>query len=81
MAIRTKVNTEITRMIMLRETTASVRPRTGDCDCGILDEVVDGLDQVVDTDNQNQNQNQGQTMMIQMISLFRASEESFLFSL
>lgn len=32
---------------MLRETTATVRRAPSECDCGILDEVVDGLDAVV----------------------------------
>ena len=44
MNFRSKVNAEITRMIMLRETTATVRRVQDDCDCGILGEVVDGLD-------------------------------------
>ncbi|QQP40805.1 Uncharacterized protein FKW44_014977, partial [Caligus rogercresseyi] len=38
--IRTKSNGEITRMIMLRTSSISVRPGNGECDCGILDEVV-----------------------------------------
>ena len=50
LAIRTKVNTEITRMIMLRESTGQVRARKDDCDCGILGEVVDGLDGVLNQD-------------------------------
>lgn len=42
LAIRTRVNGEITNMIMLR--TALVRRvTTGDCDCGILPDVVEGL--------------------------------------
>ena len=41
------MNTEITRMIMLRESTGQVRARKDDCDCGILGEVVDGLDGVL----------------------------------
>ena len=39
-------------MIMLRERrTGTVTPRDGDCDCGILSEVLDGLDKVVDMDD------------------------------
>ena len=35
-------------MIMLRERrTGTVTPRDGDCDCGILSEVLDGLNKVV----------------------------------
>ena len=48
LAIRTKVNSEITRMIMLRESSGLTRSRpTDDCDCGILGEVVEGLDNVI----------------------------------
>ncbi len=47
LAIRTKVNTEITRMIMLREATGTVRIRKDDCDCGILNEVYDGLENII----------------------------------
>lgn len=55
LAVRTKVNTEITRMIMLREATGTVRTAPkGECDCGILDEVVDGLNQVVEGDEKEQ---------------------------
>jgi hypothetical protein len=48
LSTRTTVNTEITRIIMLRETDF-VQPRTieGDCDCGILGEIVEGLDTVI----------------------------------
>ena len=50
--IRSDANAEITRMIMLRERrTGTVTPRDGDCDCGILSEVLDGLDKVVDMDD------------------------------
>ena len=37
-------------MIMLRESTGQVRARKDDCDCGILGEVVDGLDGVLNQD-------------------------------
>merc|ERR1711971_626443 len=48
---RTKVNTEITRIIMLRETGGGRPPvRTGECDCGILEDVVDGLNKVIGED-------------------------------
>jgi len=48
LAIRTKVNGEITRMIMLRETTGTVRKRPDDdCDCGVVGEVFDQLDSLV----------------------------------
>ncbi len=47
LAIRTKVNAEITRMIMLRESTGKVRAIIDDCDCGILGEVMQGLDKVL----------------------------------
>jgi hypothetical protein len=48
LAIRTKVNSEITRMIMLRETTSTVRKGPDDdCDCGVVGEVFDGLDNVI----------------------------------
>ena len=47
LAVRTKVNGEITRIIMLRETgNTGVVPRDGDCDCGILGEIVEGLGKV-----------------------------------
>jgi len=48
LSVRTTVNTEITRIIMLRETDF-VQPRTpeGDCDCGILGDIVEGLDGVI----------------------------------
>jgi len=46
LAVRTKVNGEITRIIMLRETGNPVKPRDGDCDCGILGDIVDGLGKV-----------------------------------
>eukprot|EP00095_Tigriopus_kingsejongensis_P007137 maker-scaffold687_size111633-snap-gene-0.26 protein:Tk07137 transcript:maker-scaffold687_size111633-snap-gene-0.26-mRNA-1 annotation:"pollen specific glycine-rich protein grp16" len=54
LAIRTKVNGEITRMIMLRESSASTRtaPKE-DCDCGILGELVEGLENVL---NKEKNQ-------------------------
>lgn len=46
--MRTKVNGEITRIIMLRET-GSIPKRSSDdeCDCGILKDIVAGLDKVV----------------------------------
>ena len=48
LAVRTKVNTEITRIIMLRDTDfVQVRTVEGDCDCGILKNIVDGLDEVI----------------------------------
>jgi len=48
LSVRTKVNTEITRIIMLRESgPRSTRPPTGDCDCGILEDVVVGLNKVI----------------------------------
>jgi len=54
LSVRTKVNTEITRIIMLRETGGGRPPvRSGDCDCGILEDVVVGLNGVIgeeDTD-------------------------------
>ncbi|TRY76845.1 hypothetical protein TCAL_06875 [Tigriopus californicus] len=54
LAIRTKVNGEITRMIMLRESAATTRSAPkDDCDCGILGELVEGLDNVI---NQEKNQ-------------------------
>jgi len=49
LSVRTKVNVEITRIIMLRET-GIVRPKSdGDCDCGILKDIVDGLNKVVNS--------------------------------
>lgn len=49
LSVRTKVNGEITRIIMLRET-GIVRPKSdGDCDCGILKDIVDGLNKVVNS--------------------------------
>ena len=50
--IRSDTNAEITRMIMLRERRTSGTPRTsdGDCDCGILSDVLDGLNKVVADD-------------------------------
>uniref|UniRef100_A0A0K2TTR8 Uncharacterized protein n=1 Tax=Lepeophtheirus salmonis TaxID=72036 RepID=A0A0K2TTR8_LEPSM len=48
LVIRTKANGEITRMIMLRTTSVSIRSGNGECDCGILGEVVDDLNTVVD---------------------------------
>ena len=50
--IRSDTNAEITRMIMLRErrTTGATRTTDGDCDCGILSDVLDGLNKVVDDD-------------------------------
>lgn len=49
LAIRTKVNVEITRMLMLRESSGTVRSssKKDDCDCGILDEVFEGLEAVI----------------------------------
>ena len=45
------MNTEITRIIMLRETgKTKSRPQTGECDCGILEEVVVGLNGVIGED-------------------------------
>lgn len=51
LSVRTKVNTEITRIIMLRETGGTIRrPPTGECDCGILEDVVVGLNGVIGED-------------------------------
>lgn len=51
LSVRTQVNTEITRIIMLRETGGpGVTTKTGDCDCGILEEVVTGLNGVIGKD-------------------------------
>lgn len=51
LSVRTKVNTEITRIIMLRETGGTPRrPPTGECDCGILEDVVIGLNKVIGED-------------------------------
>lgn len=51
LSVRTKVNTEITRIIMLRESGGPRRsPPTGECDCGILEDVVDGLNKVIGED-------------------------------
>jgi len=51
LSVRTKVNTEITRIIMLRETGGTrSRPPTGECDCGILEDVVIGLNGVIGED-------------------------------
>lgn len=57
LAIRTKVNGEITRMIMLRESEASTRtvPKD-DCDCGILGELVEGLDNVINQEKKEEDQ-------------------------
>ena len=45
------MNTEITRIIMLRETgNPRSRPPTGECDCGVLEDVVDGLNKVIGED-------------------------------
>ena len=55
LAIRTKVNAEITRMIMLRESTGIVRKATDDCDCGILDEIVTGMDDILNAESQEEN--------------------------
>ena len=45
------MNTEITRIIMLRETGGTrSRPATGECDCGILEDVVIGLNGVIGED-------------------------------
>jgi hypothetical protein len=48
LSIRTKVNGEITLMIMLRESSGPSTRDSGDCDCGILGDVVKGLDEVID---------------------------------
>merc|ERR1712012_1265124 len=48
LSVRTKVNGEITRIIMLRETGVIIRTPDGECDCGILKDIVDGLNKVVD---------------------------------
>lgn len=46
--MRTKVNGEITRIIMLRETgSIPKRSSSDECDCGILKDIVSGLDKVV----------------------------------
>ena len=45
------MNTEITRIIMLRETGKTpIRPKSGECDCGVLEDVVDGLNGVIGGD-------------------------------
>ena len=59
LAIRTKVNTEITRMIMLRETTSTTPKKTGECDCGILGEVEEGLDGVVNMNEKEEGGDEG----------------------
>ena len=62
MSVRTKVNTEITRIIMLRETgiIRTTRPE-GECDCGILEEVVDGLNGVIGEDTDAEIIEEGKT--------------------
>jgi len=45
--VRTNVNAEITRIIMLRETGNVIPVPRGDCNCGILPSIVEGLDNVV----------------------------------
>ncbi len=47
LSIRSKVNTEITRMIMLRQSKGVPRRQKDDCDCGILGEVFDGLEAII----------------------------------
>jgi hypothetical protein len=50
LAVRSKINAEITRIIMLREAKGpAAQTRTSECDCGILKEISDGLMEVVDT--------------------------------
>ena len=45
------MNTEITRIIMLRESGGRIRTTpTGECDCGILEDVVVGLNGVIGED-------------------------------
>jgi len=59
LAIRTTVNGKIGELIMLRESSASggrdggggASGGEGDCDCGVLDEVLQGLDEVINTAN------------------------------
>jgi len=53
LSVRTKVNTEITRIIMLRETGIRRSIPTGECDCGILEDIVDGLNTVIGNDKEN----------------------------
>jgi hypothetical protein len=51
--IRSKVNAEITRIIMLRESKGpSPQTRQSECDCGILKEISEGLEEVVDNKGQ-----------------------------
>ena len=49
--IRSDTNAEITRMIMLRERSGAPKGPRPDCDCGILSEVLVGLDKVVEGDD------------------------------
>jgi hypothetical protein len=46
---RSKINAEITRIIMLREAKSAPQTRTSECDCGILKDISDGLQEVIDS--------------------------------
>ena len=46
LAVRSKINAEITRIIMLREAKSIPQTRTSECDCGIFKEISDGLQEV-----------------------------------
>ena len=46
LAIRSKINAEITRIIMLREAKAIPQTRSSECDCGILKEIAEGLQEI-----------------------------------
>jgi len=60
LSIRTKVNNEITRMIMLRESTVTERRVVDDeCDCGILGTVVEGLDGVISKGDEEEKEEGG----------------------
>ena len=48
LAVRSKINAEITRIIMLKEAKALPQARSSECDCGILKEISDGLQEVQD---------------------------------
>jgi len=63
LAVRSKINAEITRIIMLREAKAIPQTRSSECDCGILKEISDGLQEVMD------NSKAGGNDTIQMLTM------------
>lgn len=62
LAIRTKTNSEITRMIMLRESKVAPTLRSSDaCDCGILGQLEEQLDAVVNKGDMKEEANATET--------------------